>query len=142
MSPQPPSGEMHDHGVHVTPAVPPEVPSPTRSLRRGRGTAFPLPLIFCPSSAFYVSCIKCVALVMRSRKRLHMASSSQTRACRQFRSPDCGNRDRRAKQAPLRNMHITICKIRKPVEIHRVMQGAQIRCSVITWRGGMGWEGG
>ena len=40
------------------------------------------------------------------------------------------------------DIHITICKIRQPVEIRCMMQGAQIQCSMITQRGGMRWEVG
>ena len=40
------------------------------------------------------------------------------------------------------NIHITICKIRLPVEICCTMQGAQSQCSVITQRGGVGWKVG
>ena len=38
------------------------------------------------------------------------------------------------------NVYITVCKIRQPAEGGPITQGAQIRCSVITQRGGMRWE--
>ena len=38
--------------------------------------------------------------------------------------------------------YITSCKVRQPVEICSMMQGAQTWCSVTTLRSGMGWEVG
>ena len=37
------------------------------------------------------------------------------------------------------NLYITMCKLRWPVEICCVIQGAQIQCSVATWRDGTVW---